>query len=279
MRFSIKQRLARRLPQKLRGDAGAVWAFTLLELLMVIAIIGIISGMALKTIGNLAKPKGMSSASRQVLDDLSYARSLALSSRSTVYFVMVPTNVYTFTNSLYSLQESNSLMDLIGYQYRGYALLQLRSIGEQPGQQHPHYLTGWRQLPDNVFFPPAAFDNQALNSGTFSRADFPFPNADSRPWTLHYIAFNAQGQLVYRNSVGDELATQGDAHVPLTEGSIFTLLNPDGSHQRVAADLLESEPGLHTNRVTRVTVNWVTGRSRIERLLRQANGTYLPEFQ
>lgn len=254
-------------------------AFTLLELLMVIAIIGIISGLALKSIGNLAKPKGLSSGTRQVLDDLSYARSLALSSRSTVYVVMVPTNTYTFTNGFYSMQESNTLVNLVGYQYRGYAILQLRSIGEQPGQRHPQYLTDWKVLPDKVFFPPAAFDNLALNAGTFNRANFPFPNADSPLWTLHYLAFNSQGQLVYINSAGDEVTTQTDALVPVTEGSVFPQLNADGTNTRAPADLQESEPGLYTNRVNRVAVNWVTGRSRIERLIRQANGTYLPEFQ
>lgn len=247
-----------------RGGQGGL-AFTLLELLVVMGIMAIIAGLALPSIRNLSKPKGTSVALRQILDDLSYARSLALSTRSSVYFVMVPTNLFSFTNSLYNTPQLQQLTNLISYQYRGYALYQRRSVGDQPGQSNPRYLTGWRGLPDQILFPPQAYDNMSSNSGTFARANFFFPTVDAPAWTLHYVAFNSQGQLVQIDSNGDEIPTHSDALIPLTEGSIMNLRNADDTYQKIAADVFETPLGRHTNVINRVRINSLTGRGRIER--------------
>ena len=66
-------------------------AFTLLELLMVIAIMGILAAIALPTLRGL-KPNAKVAATRQLLDAVGRARQLALSQRTTVYMVFVSTN-------------------------------------------------------------------------------------------------------------------------------------------------------------------------------------------
>ena len=41
--------------------------------------------------------------------------------------------------------------NLWGAQYTTYALLSLRSVGDQPGNSTAKYLTGWRTLPGGIF--------------------------------------------------------------------------------------------------------------------------------
>src|SRR5437867_235631 len=66
-------------------------AFTLIELLVVIAIIGILVAIALPTV-NSFKPNPVAVASRELLDAVARGRQLAISHRTTVYLVFVPTN-------------------------------------------------------------------------------------------------------------------------------------------------------------------------------------------
>src|SRR5438093_726034 len=68
-------------------------AFTLLELLTVIAIIGILAAIALPTIHSFA-PNTAATATRQLLDAVGRARQLAITQRATVYLVFVPTNFW-----------------------------------------------------------------------------------------------------------------------------------------------------------------------------------------
>lgn len=233
-------------------------AFTLLELLVVIAIIAIVTGIALPAIRNLTQTKGISVANRQLLDDFALARSIALGSRSTVYVIFVPTNIWMFNTNQFTNTVRPLLNELVAGQYTTYALYAKRSVGEQPGQEHPRYLTEWKTLPEGIYIPEVAFDN----TNTFSRGFFNFPTVESpipivsgTNVPLHYIAFNSQGQLI----------TGVDAVIPLTQGSIWNARNADNTYVMAAADIKETPPGNFTNNFNHVRLYWLTGRGKIEK--------------
>ena len=69
-------------------------AFTLLELLTVITIMGIIAALSVPTLRGL-KPNAKVAATRQLLDAVGRARQLAISQRTTVYMVFLPTNFWS----------------------------------------------------------------------------------------------------------------------------------------------------------------------------------------
>jgi prepilin-type N-terminal cleavage/methylation domain-containing protein len=149
-------------------------AFTLIEMLAVIAIIAIIAAFALPVFKNFGKGDTSVSASRQLLDDVGRARQLAMSDRTTVYMVFLPTNFWQVavgytapdgplfsaapTYLTYSqLQAATNLLDkqLTSYIYMAYG-----ALGDQPGQHQWHYLAGWQSLPDGVYIPLYKFFNQ-----------------------------------------------------------------------------------------------------------------------
>jgi prepilin-type N-terminal cleavage/methylation domain-containing protein len=209
-------------------------AFTLIEMLTVIAIIAIIAGFAIPVFKNFGKSDVTVSASRQLLDDVGRARQLAMSDRTTVYMVFLPTNFwvavsgfsdpdgqfYTAGSSPYLTPSqqlaATNLLDkqLVGYTYMAYG-----ALGDQPGQHQWHYLASWQSLPQGVYIPLYKFYNSNPNPPyDYSFTDpvnpsvyfdiypfnvtntFPFPTQDSTNASafgimLPYIAFNYLGQL------------------------------------------------------------------------------------
>jgi len=201
-------------------------AFTLIELLVVIAIIGILAAIAMPVIGSF-KPNPLASASRQLLDDLSYARHRALADHTTVYVVFMP--------SVQNLEPKilNSINPVIQQrmakgQFASYALYERRQIGDQPGQKRAHWLTNWRTLPKGTYIAPqkfgalttapvrvkvaTAFGNNysGFNFWTFNYGSSADPTADDGPFytdpenwkytnsisRMPFIAFDYRGSLV-----------------------------------------------------------------------------------
>src|SRR6266478_1318025 len=91
--LSIKQPGAPRFTFHVSRFTFHVTAFTLIELLVVISIVGLLAGLAVPVVNNF-KPNVVAGATRQLLDDVARARQYAISQRTTVFMVFVPTNFW-----------------------------------------------------------------------------------------------------------------------------------------------------------------------------------------
>jgi len=259
-----------RSARSIRSGTPAFAAFTLLELLVVIAIIGILAAIGLPKLSGFGKSNATIAATRQLLDDVSYARSRAIANRADVYIVFVPPagNLpNNFMNNLPMGPARTLATNLMGSQFTTYALYSERNVGDQPGQRDPHYLTSWKTLPQGTFIATNKFSNFTVDSVTpFRTGFFPFPLATNAPRLLPYIAFDYQGKLVSDTDINGRLQ---DAIIPLARGSIFYDRDANGHLVApFAADVLENPPG--NSRRTNTTwnwihINWLTGRARLER--------------
>jgi prepilin-type N-terminal cleavage/methylation domain-containing protein len=259
-------------------------AFTLIELLMVIAILGIMAGLTVPVLKNFARSDATLGASRQLLDGVARARQLAISQRTTVYMVFVPPNFWndasgnfnsTWFNPLTFAQQT-AATNLCDKQFTGYTFVSLRSVGDQPGQGAPHYLAPWQTLPDNTFIALAKFTNSPAQSypindpvsgavlfniyGFNYTNIFPFPtettSITANTPALPYIAFNYLGQLA---SVRDE-------YIPIAKGSVLYARDPaTKAFQFNPPDASEMPPGNSTNSSYNIVhIDRLTGRAVLE---------------
>src|SRR5208283_1972142 len=159
-------------------------AFTLIELLVVISILGIIAALTVPALKNFGKSDVNISASRQLLDGVARARQLAISQRTTVYLVFVPTNFWTpvwvdtsgnFTpawNGL-TLAQRIAATNLCSEQLSGYNFVAYGAMGDQPGQHAWHYLAPWQTLPDGAFIALQKFAGTNIITDPITGASYP----------------------------------------------------------------------------------------------------------
>ncbi len=255
---------------------------------MVIAILGIMAGLTVPVINNFAKSDATLGASRQLLDGVARARQLAVSQRTTVYMIFMPTNFWynnypTWWNSLAFAQQI-AVTNLANKQLTGYTFVSFRSVGDQPGQGRLNYLAPWQTLPDGTFIAWLKFTNSLMTTQPYRITDsinpgkyydirgfatnaIPFPTATNALLNFPYVAFNYLGQL----TVDGQTVADRDEYIPLAHGSVMVArdtatkalllpIPPDNG----SPDILENPPGNSTNAYNIVHIERLTGRAVLE---------------
>ncbi len=237
-----------------RTLARTVAAFTLAELLVVIGIIAILAAIGLPALRGLGQSNAIDAATRQMLDDLAYARLRAINDRTTVFMLFVPPNA------------EQQVTNLAPYRLTGYTLYSRRSVGEQPGRSSPRQLIPWRRLPDGVFFAINKLADPAFSGVLTNKLQEPFAWTNNfyiaitnRVYALgmRYIAFDDRGRLTRFDALGRPLPTGEDQFIALVRGSVT---HPqDGQGRYLELDAVEVPPG---NR-RYIRINWLTGRAEV----------------
>ncbi|MGN6554167.1 MAG: pilus assembly FimT family protein [Verrucomicrobiota bacterium] len=252
-------------------------AFTLIELLVVIAIIGIMAALVAPSLSNFRKGDAMASATSQLLGGVARGRQLAISQRTDVYMVFLPTNYWNNLNfSAMSQDERIAVTNLSDKQLTGYAFVSFRTVGDQPGQGNERYLSSWQALPEGVFIPEEKFNvrtavpNYQIADGakTFNIFGFHrspaihFPKETSTTTiSLPCIAFNYQGKLIDQPATGED-----GENIPLAHGSISYGRNAQTKELTLrTASVEERPPGNGINGYHVVHIDWLTGRGQLEK--------------
>jgi len=259
-----------------------VIAFTLVEMLVVISILGILAALTVPAIKNLGKSNAALSASRQLLDGVGRARQLAIANHTTVYMVFLPTNFWGGVNiNTLTPAQKTAVINLCDMQLSGYTFIAQGAVGDQPGRHAWHYLSSWQNLPETAFIAPLKFTfpgpfpamviNDSSSGQVFKIYGFgmvnnvPFPTADAPqilpPTFLPCIAFNYLGQLTSQQVTPAPL-TQHE-YIPLVRGSVLPAMDPSSKALQFGPALVsETPPGNSTNSAYNlVDIDPLTGRA------------------
>jgi prepilin-type N-terminal cleavage/methylation domain-containing protein len=247
-------------------------AFTLVEMLVVISILGILAALTVPALKNLGKSNSAISASRQLLQAVGRARQLAIANHTTVFMVFVPANFWNSGTNMTPAQLS-ALINLCDKQLSGYTFIAYGAVGDQPGRHAWHYLEPWQALPDRSFIAswkfisPAqsstvpAFDSTVPIYGFMTNA-VPFPTVDAPLAVLPCIAFNYLGQLT---TDGQNPASQHE-YIPLARGSVAPAMDPSTkAFQFNPPSVSETPAGNSTNSAFNlVDIDPLTGRATLK---------------
>lgn len=292
-----------RKPQPEIGNRKSQSAFTLIELLTVIAIMGLLAALLAPVLTHFRKGDTTIAATRQMLDDCSRARALAISQRSTVYMVFVGTNFWldplrpatdanqwaSFATLCPRIATSMVVTQLYNAQLTGYAIYGVRTVGDQPGASHPRDLLRVRTLPIDSYISPMKFlpppTSFPAAPQTFIQTNYPIYGF-LRTNNIPFPTVDALTNVPYAN----QLANNPSTHFPTVAYIAFNYLGQltpgDGSllaydeyiplshgsvlYSKVNAQTppstTENPPGNTTNiSYNIIHIDRYTGRARLER--------------
>lgn len=251
--------------------------FTLLELLVVIGIIGLLAAMGIPALKSFNQSNSVAAGTRQLVDDINMARQHAMNERTTVYMVFLPDIAGTLqstnlTGTAIQPGFLNRVTNLMAGQFTSYNFLTMRTVGDQPGQGRPRYLSEWKQLPDGVFIPTNKFNlndgtnpsewynpDDGVTNRTLPYAALPFPVGRSTGRALlPYIAFDHRGQLL---GIEKDKPRGSDEYLQLMRGSI---IYPSPGEPMLTPPELIEQPKDNGKFNPIIQIDWITGRARVK---------------
>ena len=279
-----------------RAEAERRRAFTLIEMLVVLSIMGLLAALAVPALKNFGHSDAMTAAVQQMQNDVGRARQLAISQRTTVYMVFVPTNFWS--NLDYNLAGVSStwwgnlsgaqkaiVTNLCGEQLTSYTFMADGAVGDQPGQHQWHYLAPWQTLPEGTFIAQQKFASPGSEVSSVSQPLFqqwntnyphsdenkiyaftnmvamPFPTEDSPLLSMPCIAFNFLGQLTLD---GQAMADRHE-YIPLARGNVAPAIDPATKlFQLNPPQILENPSGNSTNAYNIIDIDPLTGRATVQ---------------
>jgi len=256
--------------------------FTLTELMIVIAIIGAIAAISIPALKGITKSQTINNATRQLMEDLALARQYAILNHSVVHVVFVPPNVTNIVLTAPPARTNDvALLKRLGSgAFTTYAIYAERTVGDQPGQRRPRYLSQWKSLPDGVFIAEREFvripartwaNSAAINRpfAYYSSLKFPgfsFPTVSGSSQQLPHITFHPDGGLLAYDENGAPIrgsGIRGDEYIDLARGSVFASREDNGD--LIFFDVKESPPNNSVDNYNRIHIDGMTGRAKLER--------------
>lgn len=250
-------------------------AFSLVELLVVIALIGLLAAIGLPALKGFGSGNAMNAAVRQVLDDLALARLTALNSRTRVSVVFFPGMDPILLDEFRGYSNAyQTLVNQFDGQLASYAIVTERTVGDQPGRRNPRYAQTWRRLPEGVIFAPWSFlprpsgssVDERLHPFLYRRDHIPFPT-DNVPVGLGnlvppQIVFSPLGQIE-TDPVQEAWRTSPDRILTLVPGSVLVARDPAGVPLSIDLPVLTRQEN-RAYEETRVLISGLTGRASVE---------------